>query len=167
MSLVAYGAQDQYLSGRRFFPGWPVPTMSYIQYIAESIYTTVKLRIKTEKWIHNNIHVRWLLRRVFEMETGIKWKQFDNFVLHFCEETPKPTMDDICPPLEDFDFLTFYNQNFKYIYESDIKECIGNEPVKSDFISTDDLIAAILHCVKFNNKSILQNIDFKLQSVWL
>lgn len=130
--LVAYGAQDKYLYSGRFEIGQKVSWFEYLEYIEETIYAEIMLRVMISTWERRRARTVLLLKRKFEMETHTKWKEFASSVFNFFDYPKQPTVDSV-ESLKSFserhNLRRFIKQNSNFITREQIESSVKEEPV--------------------------------------
>lgn len=144
--LIAYGAQDVYLTarrGRRFDIGEKVNWKNYIRYIQESLFEEISTKLRPcedffnteayywalEQWKKENVCIRLILRSKFLKETGVRWKQIDSAVFKHLEFREMPDSYLEIYDMRDED-LRSYIQTYKHkVLRSSLINLINEEPV--------------------------------------
>lgn len=92
--LIAYGAQDTYLTDRMFWgifqPGQIVTFDEYLDYIQEKLLPKIYFASEVERWKREYVQTCLLLRKKFQMATGVYFKQFDALVFKQVPFRPQP-----------------------------------------------------------------------------
>jgi hypothetical protein len=88
------GAQDRYLMGDGWFgvfkPGQIVTFDEYLDYIQEKLLAKIYFESEVERWKREYVQTCLLLRKKFQMETGVYFKQFDALVFKQVPFRPRP-----------------------------------------------------------------------------
>jgi len=92
--LIAYGAQDAYLTGHRFClfkVGQPVSFDEYLAYIEDRLLADIYFAVALEQWKRDYVQTCLLLRKKCQMETGVYFRQITALVFAQVPFRSRPT----------------------------------------------------------------------------